>query len=447
MKKIRTFPLGGIHPPERKSATEDMAIQNAYLPAQVTIPLSQHIGVPSKCLVEVGESVKEEQIIGQEQGFVSARIHSSIPGKIEEIKEIFLPNGMKSQAVVITMEGEFKRLGKKQVKLKWRDLTPCEILKKIEDKGVVGMGGATFPSHVKLAVPEGRKVEHFIVNAAECEPYLTSDHSLMREKARDIVEGLEIIQKLMQPDKIWIGIEINKKDAIWTMEKAISQAGLVAVVVPLKTKYPQGAEKNLIKAIIGKEVPSGKLPLEIGAVNANVGTIFAVYEAVVHDKPVVERIVTVSGGAIKTPRNLKVKIGTPFSKLIEECGGFTEKPAKVISGGPMMGFTVYDLETPVTKGTSGILALTKSEVKAAPATACLQCGNCIKACPMGLQPTLLFKMLDHYKIDGALAKGLLDCVECGSCSFMCPAHIPLVQGFRSGKKIARSKMAKEKAKK
>jgi len=443
MKRLNTFPKGGIHPTDHKEATCHKSIQNASLSGTAVIPLSQHIGAPAECLVKKGDVVEEEQLLGRSGGFVSANIHSPVPGEVKEIKTIYLPNGIPAQAVVIEMQGEFSRLGKETVSQEWDSLSEEELTAKVSEMGVVGQGGATFPTHVKLVVPKGKSCETFIINAVECEPYLTSDHRVMLEKGSEVLEGIRILQKILKPGRTVIGIEANKMDAVEHLSGLISQAGYNMEVMPLKVKYPQGAEKNLIKAVTGEEVPSGKLPLEVGVINANVGTCLSVYEAVVLNKPVVERVVTVSGGAVCNPSNLKARIGTSFRTLIEDCGGFSEEPAKIIAGGPMMGFTVYDLDTPVTKGTSGILALTEKEVKAARPTACLSCGRCISSCPMGLAPSRLFKLIDHNMHDEAADNGLMDCVECGSCAFMCPAHIPLVQGFRSGKKILRKKSMKK----
>ncbi|HOV63634.1 MAG TPA: RnfABCDGE type electron transport complex subunit C, partial [Spirochaetia bacterium] len=299
--------------------------------------------------------------------------------------------------------------------------------------------GATFPLHVKLSVPRGATLDTLVVNGVECEPYLTADHRLMLEKTAEIIEGIRIVFKVVKPKVAYIGIEINKPDAIEVMEKAARESGLPLSVVPLKVKYPQGDEKQLLKAVTGKEVPSGELPLAIGAVVVNVGTIYSIYEAVVFDKPLIERVVTVSGGCIKEPANLKVRIGTPMSSLIDECGGFLSVPEKIVAGGPLMGFGVYDLESPVTKGTSGVLALSAEEVRGAQRTACISCGRCIHACPMGLSPTALFKQIDHGEYKLALSDGLLDCKECGCCAYVCPSHIPLVQGMKLGKRMARRK--------
>ncbi len=443
MKRFNTFPKGGIHPRDCKEATCEKAIQNASMSSTAVIPLSQHIGAPAECLVKKGDTVEEGQLIGQSGGFVSANIHSPVPGEVKEIKNIFLPNGISTPAVVIEMQGEFSRLGKEVPRNSWEEKSIEELTAKISEMGIVGQGGATFPTHVKLSVPKGKTCEVFIINAVECEPYLTSDHRVMLEKGKEVLEGIRIMQKILQPRRTVIGIESNKMDAVEHLTSLISQAGFEMEVMPLAVKYPQGAEKNLIKAVTGREVPSGKLPLEVGVINANVGTCLSVYEAVVEDKPVIERVVTVSGGAIKDPGNLKARIGTSFRTLIEDCGGFSEEPVKIIAGGPMMGFTVYDLDTPVIKGTSGILALTAKEIKASAQTACLSCGRCITSCPMGLNPTKIFKFIDNNMNDESAEAGLMDCVECGSCAFMCPAHIPLVQGFRKGKKILRKQSMKK----
>ena len=443
MKRFNTFPKGGIHPRDCKEASCDKAIQNASMSSTAVIPLSQHIGAPSECLVKKGDTVEEGQLLGRSGGFVSANIHSPVPGEVKEIKNIYLPNGISTPAVVIEIQGEFSRLGKEVAPVSWESMSTEELTAKIAEMGIVGQGGATFPTHVKLALPKGKTCEVFIINAVECEPYLTSDHRVMMEKGKEVLEGIRIIQKTLNPVRTVIGIESNKMDAVEYLSALVRESGLDMEVMPLQVKYPQGAEKNLIKAVTGREVPSGKLPLEVGVINANVGTCLSVYEAIVLNKPVIERVVTVSGGAIKNPSNLKARIGTSFRTLIEDCGGFSEEPVKIIAGGPMMGFTVYDLDTPVTKGTSGILALTAKEIKAARPTACLSCGRCISACPMGLNPTRLFKLIDYNLNDESAEAGLMDCVECGSCAYMCPAHIPLVQGFRKGKKILRKQSMKK----
>jgi len=439
MKGSMTYPKGGVHPPDRKEASSEKPIKNALIPQTLVVPLSQHLGKPAELLVEPGEEVREGMLLGKSSGFISAPVHSPVPGKVKEIKDVYLPNGIKTKAVVIEMEGEFDRSGKEQKRREWKGMSSSELLDIITENGIVGLGGATFPTNVKLSIPKGKKAEIFIVNGVECEPYLTIDNRLMLEKTEELLEGIEIIRTILQPERVAIAIEDNKPEAIRKVQETVDSRGMQIEVIPLKLKYPQGDEKLVLKSITGKEVPSGGLPIEIGAVVSNAGTVFSIYEAVVYGKPLIERFVTVSGGAIKNPSNLKVRVGTPIGDLIEECGGFTQVPAKIVVGGPMTGFAVYDLDTPVIKGTSGVLALTAKEVNSAARTNCISCGRCIQACPMGLNPTTLFKKVDHLLYDEALDLGLMDCRECGSCGFVCPAHIPLVQGIKLGKRMARKK--------
>jgi len=442
MKGLKTFRKGGVHPPGNKNLSEDKEIKNAVISELLVVAMSQHLGSPSEAVVSPGDTVREGMLIGKSTGFISGNVHSPVPGKVKEITDIYLPNGMTSKAVVIEMEGEFDRLGKESVETAWEQLSPKELIEIISSNGIVGLGGATFPANVKFSIPRGKKAEYLVINGVECEPYLTADHRLMLEKADQIIEGIKIIASIIKPEKLAIGIEINKENAISRMQEAALKANLPLDVVALKVKYPQGDEKQLLKAVTDREVPSGALPLEIGCVVSNVGTVHAIYEAVVLGKPLIERVVTVSGGAISNPQNLKVRIGTPISSLIEECGGFKENPVKVVVGGPMMGFTIYDLDTPVTKGTSGILALTAKEVKGSAQTACISCGRCIAACPMGLNPTTLFKYIDHSDYASAEKIGLMDCKECGSCGYVCLARIPLIQGMRLGKRMLRTKKVK-----
>ncbi|MCK5250357.1 MAG: electron transport complex subunit RsxC [Spirochaetaceae bacterium] len=431
MNRFSTFARGGIHPPEGKGATSNKPIRNAPLPAIAVVPFSQHIGAPAKPLVEPGDHVEEAQIIGEPAGFVSASVHSPIPGTVTEIKSLYLPSGIRTTAAVIELDGEFSRLGKPVRTRDWSEMGQDEILEILKQHGVVGQGGATFPSHVKFSIPKGRSCEIFLVNAAECEPYLSADHRVMLEHTEDIIEGIRIIKKLLDPVRIIIGVEANKPDAIEKLKDACAADEIE--VMPLKVKYPQGAEKNLIEAILGREVPSGKLPIEVGVINANVGTLVSVCEAVRDDKPVIERVVTVAGGAIAQPGNIRARVGSSIRDLIEECGGLAEEPEKFVSGGPLMGFTFIDLDSPVTKGTSGILALTKKEVKSFAPTACLSCGRCVESCPMGLVPTTIFKNVEHERLDEATAFGLDDCVLCGACAYVCPSHIPLVSAFKAAR--------------
>ncbi|MFP3958885.1 MAG: electron transport complex subunit RsxC [Spirochaetaceae bacterium] len=436
---LKTFPRGGVHPFERKSFSEHKEIWNAAVPSVCIVPLSQHIGKPSEPQVEPGDQVREGQLVGKAPGFVSANIHAPIPGEVKELRNVYLPNGVSTRAVVIELSGEFDRLGKQQEPKEWRNLDRKTLISAIQENGIVGMGGATFPTHVKYSIPQGKTCDWMILNGVECEPYLTADHRLMLEYTDQVLEGLEIAARVLEADHVAIGIEENKPDAIHRMKRRVKERGLEFDVVVLTTKYPQGGEKQLIKAVTGREVPSGGLPIDVGCMVSNAGTLNAVYEAVALDKPLMERVVTVTGGAVRNPGNLKARIGTTFGDLIDECGGFSEIPKKVVAGGPMTGFAVFDLDTPLIKGTSGVLALTPREVNEAPRTPCINCGRCVAACPMGLQPTTLFKYIDHEQYASAESLGLMDCIECGACGYVCPAHIPLVQGLRIGKRLARNR--------
>ncbi len=437
--KTRSFPGGGVHPHDYKELTNGVGIRNAPIPSISIIPMSQHMGKPAQCIVEVGDELKEDMLIGKADGFFSANVHSSVPGKVSEIKDIYLPNGIKTKAVVAEFEGEFDRSGKSREQKTWQTLSGKMLLDKITEMGIVGLGGATFPTHVKYFIREGMKVEYFVVNGVECEPFLTSDHRLMLEKSSEILVGASIVQKILDAGKVCIGIEENKPDAIEAMLEAIEAGGYDFSVQPLRVRYPQGDEKQLLKAVTGREVPSGGLPIDIGAVVSNAGSVFAIYEAVVYDKPLIERHLTVTGAIIENPGNFKARIGTRVSDLIEECGGLTELPEKIVMGGPMMGFALCDLESPVTKGTSGIVALSRKEVGSGPSTSCLSCGNCIAACPFGLDATRLYKLIEHGEYDTAMKEDLMDCKECGCCAYSCPARIPLVQGLKLGKLISRRK--------
>lgn len=437
-----TFPRGGIHPRERKELTANIESWNAVIPSECIVALQQHIGAPSEPQVGPGDDVREGMLIGKATGFVSANVHSPIPGTVKELREIRLPNGVKTTAIVLELKGEFEQLGKERARGKWESLGREKLLEQIREHGVVGMGGATFPTHVKFSLPKGKSCDFLILNGTECEPYLSADHRLMLERPERLLTGLQIASRVLKPQRVIIAVESNKPDAIARLRRLVTEMGLGFEVQPLAVKYPQGDEKMVIKAITDREVPSGGLPLDIGCVVSNAGTLHAIYEAIVFGKPLIERFVTVSGGAIARPGNLKVRIGTPVGDLIDECGGFSEVPEKLVSGGPMMGHSIADLSTPVTKGTSGILALTAAEVRKSPRTPCIQCGRCVSACPVGLEPTRLFKLVDHFEYDTALSEGLMDCRECGSCSYICPARIPLVQGLRIGKMMARRRKAK-----
>jgi electron transport complex protein RnfC len=428
---LATF-RGGIHPPDKKELSKSRAISPAKPPKRVVIPLAQHIGAPCKPSVNIGQEVKKGQMIGSPEGFVSSPVHSSVSGKVVAIGEFPLPTGRMAASVVIENDGkeEWTTLKDNPDYLK---LSPDELKKKVKEAGIVGMGGAAFPTHVKLSPPKEKPVDVVILNGAECEPYLTADYRLMIERPDDIVEGLKVLMKIIGVNKGFIGIENNKPEAIEAMTKASSKENNIQVCA-LEIKYPQGAEKMLIKAIVGKEVPARGLPMDVGVVVQNIGTAIAVYEAARYGKPLIERVVTVTGEGINEPKNLLTKIGTMVSGLIEECGGFKSGVAKVISGGPMMGFALYSLDVPVTKGTSGILVLPEDEIlHVEDFGPCIRCGKCIEICPMGLMPSMLSVLSEQGFYGDTREYNIFDCFECGSCTFVCPSKRPIVQLIRLAK--------------
>lgn len=430
---LKSFRIGGIHPKENKFSA-GMAIQTIAIPSQVVIPLSQHIGAPCQPMVKKGDKVKVGTPIGKSVGFVSAHIHSSVSGTVLKIDKALDASGYKRDAVFIKVEEDEweEKIDRSDQLIAECNFTREEILEKIAAAGIVGMGGATFPTHVKLTPPPGMKAEVLIINGVECEPYLTSDHQLMLEKSNEIMVGVDILMKALNVQRAVIGIENNKKDAITLLtEKSKRYPGIE--VQPLKVQYPQGGEKQLIDAILGRQVPSGALPISVGAVVQNVGTIFAVYEAVQKNKPLIERVVTVTGKEVKQPSNLRARIGTPFNKLIDVAGGLPENTGKVISGGPMMGKAVSSIEIPITKGTSGILIVPTLEAKRKAMKDCIRCGKCVMVCPMGLNPTLLMNLTEYEVWDRAEKHAVTDCIECGSCSYTCPADRPLLDYIRLGK--------------
>ncbi|MDH6341637.1 electron transport complex protein RnfC [Parabacteroides sp. PFB2-12] len=430
---LKTFRIGGIHPPENKLSA-GKAIQTLALPKQVIIPLSQHIGAPATAVVKKGDEVKVGSLIGQASGFVSANIHSSVSGKVNKIDNVLDASGYRRPAVFIDVEGDEweEAIDRQEGFVKAFDLTSKEIVQKITDAGIVGLGGATFPTQVKLTPPPGNTAEILIINAAECEPYLTADHSLMMEKGNEIMTGISLLMKAVHVKKAVIGIENNKKDAIAHLQHLQSNYHGIEVM-PLKVQYPQGGEKQLIDAVMRRQVKSGALPISVGAVVQNVGTAFAVYEAVVKNKPLFERIVTVTGKEVLNPGNFKVRIGTSIQTLIDAAGGLPENTGKVIGGGPMMGKALANTEVPVTKGSSGVLLITEKEAKRKPVMSCIRCTKCVNVCPMGLNPTLLMTTTEFTNWDLAEKNHIADCIECGSCSYTCPSNRPLLDQIRLGK--------------
>ncbi len=404
------------------------------VPEEVVIPLGQHIGAPATPLVQKGDRVKAGQPIGEAAGFVSAAVHSSVSGMVTAVEERPDAGGILRPVVVVKVEGDEWMEDINRSEKPEHNITASkeDILKAIGAAGIVGMGGATFPTRVKLSPPPGNTAELLIINGVECEPYLTADHRIMLERAEDIVVGTLILMKALEVKKAVIGIENNKPDAIGKLQGIASKV-LGVEICPLKVKYPQGGEKQLIKAVTGKAVPSGALPIAVGAVVQNVGTALAVYEAVMKRKPLVERVVTVTGKSVKKPGNFLCRIGTPISKLIEAAGGLPTDAAKVIGGGPMMGRAMANPDAPVTKGTSGILILSEKEALRKPASNCIRCAKCVSVCPMGLEPYLLMDLSCHQLTERLEAEKVMDCIECGSCSFTCPSHRALLDYIRLGK--------------
>lgn len=430
---LKTFKLGGVHPAENKLSA-DKAIEKLALPKSVFIPVAQHIGAPAQALVKKGDQVKVGQIIAKSGGFVSANIHSSVSGTVKKVDLATDSSGYPKQGVFIDVEGDEWETGidTSSQLIENFEADSKQIIDKINEAGIVGLGGATFPTHVKLVPPQGMKAEMLLINGVECEPYLTSDHRIMMEKGPELLVGTRLLMTALKVDKAFIGIENNKPDAIENLKKLTASDSSIEIV-PLKVKYPQGGEKQLIKAVTGREVPSGTLPIAVGAVVSNVGTAFAVYEAVQKNKPLIERVVTITGKSVEKPSNFLVRVGTPVQELIDAAGGLPEDAGKIISGGPMMGKAIASTDIPVTKGTSGILIMQDTEAKRKEMKNCIRCSRCVTVCPMGLEPYYLMTVSDKQVWEKAEASKIMDCIECGSCSYTCPADRPLLDYIRLGK--------------
>lgn len=429
----KTFSLGGIHPPENKLSVNQQ-IKKIAIPEQVSIPTSQHIGAPAVPCVSKGDQVKVGQLIAKSAGFISTNIHSSVSGtilKIDKVKDI---NGYSKEAIIIKVEGDewLENIDRSEELVTTFDIGAQGISAKMLDAGIVGLGGATFPSHIKMTPPPGKIAQTLLINAVECEPYLTSDHQLMMEKGAEIIQGVRLLMTASQVKKAFIGIENNKADAIQHLSQLAKNYQEIKVV-PLKVQYPQGGEKQLIKAVLGREVPSGALPIEVGAVVQNVGTAFAVYEAIAKNKPLIERVVTVAGKSLPQSLNFIARVGTPITKLIEAVGGMPENTGKVISGGPMMGKACSNMDAPFVKGMSGLLMLAKEESFRKEMRPCIRCSKCVCACPMGLEPYLLITCGEKKLVERGHQERVMDCIECGSCSYTCPSNRPLVDYIRLNK--------------
>lgn len=443
---LKTFQKGGIHPPENK-LTAAKQTEVLPLPVSVAIPVSQHIGAPATVIVNKGDSVKTGQVIAGSIGFVSVNIHSSVSGKVNKIDSIVDTTGYKQTAVFIDVEGDewVDSVDRSDDIITDIKLSSEEIISRCQESGIVGLGGATFPSHVKLSVPSGKRCDLLIINGVECEPYLTADHRLMLEKGKEILVGISILMKALKIKRAQVGIENNKTDAIVHLKKLVASFEGIEIC-PLRVKYPQGAEKQLIKALTGREVPSGRLPIDVNVVVHNAGTAFAVYEAVQKNKPLIERVVTITGKTLANPGNYLVRIGTPVSLLIEKAGGLPDDTGKIISGGPMMGKALINTDIPVVKGMSGIILFPSSESDRMPSQPCIRCAKCVSVCPLGLEPYLLMLLAQKGLFEKAEEERITDCMECGSCSYTCPAGRPLLDYIRLGKstviKMARERVVK-----
>ncbi|MDD3903897.1 MAG: electron transport complex subunit RsxC [Sphaerochaeta sp.] len=435
MQKVPTFSKGGVHPGDKKVFSRSQQIERLPLPAELVVSLSQHLGAPAKALKAKGDTVIRGEKIGEASGFISADVHSPVSGTIKEIRKVTLANSVCCDAYIITPDEQ--QTVEFAEKFDWESQTSASLLSQVKDMGIVGMGGATFPAHVKLSVPKDKSVDALVVNGVECEPYLTADYRIMMEKGEQALLGAMIAAKITDAKRIIIGIEMNKPDCIENLSKIAKENAYPIEIIGLQMKYPQGDEKQLLKATINREIPSGKLPLDVGAVVVNVGTCNAIYEAIVFHKPLFERVISVTGECIANPKNILAPIGTKISDLLAYCGGYSSTPEKLVSGGPMMGFSLFDVDTPMAKGSSGLLALPSK--KAARSTACLNCGRCVAACPIGLMPAKLYRNIINGQYEEAMKISLMDCKECGCCSYVCPAHLPLVHTMKTGKKLGRKK--------
>lgn len=430
---MKTFQIGGTHPEENKFA-KDSQIEIFPLPKQGVVFVNQHLGAPSKLLVEKGQKVKVGELLAKAEAFICANLHSPYSGTISKIDFAIDISGYKKQAIFIDVEGDewLEDIDRTKDIIREIKLDSKQIIEKIKEKGIVGLGGAAFPTHVKYMIPEGKKAEFLIINAVECEPYLTSDYRAMLEHTEEAFVGIEIMKRALNVGKAFIGIEDNKPEAIKLMTE-FSKKYKNTEVVPLKTKYPQGAEKQLIFAITKREVPSGKLPIEVGCVVNNLGTSIAIYQAVQKNKPLIDNIMTLTGKNVKAQKNLLVRVGTPLNSIIDYFGGLPENTGKLISGGPMMGKAISDINAPTTKTTSSILVINQKEAKRKEITNCLRCGKCVTVCPMGLEPILLAQLSENRRWEDAEKEFAMDCIECGCCLFTCPAGRPLLDTIRVAK--------------
>ena len=429
MSNTRKF-KGGVHPNDSKALSKDKAIQVAPLLESYQVIIHQNIGAPPELLVKKGDEVKKGQLLAKAGGFVSVPLHAPTSGTIKMIDKCPGPTGMAVAAIEITADGEDTFEAPFEPIADWKNTDPAELKQRVWDAGIVGMGGAGFPAHVKLSPPEGKTIDTLILNGAECEPYLTADHRIMLESAEKVVKGAAIIARILGLDTAVIGVEANKPDAIAELEKIAADYNITVQSLPVN--YPQGAEKQLIYAITGREVPIGKLPMDVHCVVQNVASAVAIAEAI-DGMPSIERITTVTGKPVVNSGNWKFRLGTPIAKALELAGGVTEQPAKLLLGGPMMGFAQSSLDVTVMKNTSGILLISCDEVSQYTSEPCIRCGRCVEVCPMNILPATISQAIENKRFDWAEELHVMACIECGSCSYVCPAHRPLNQHFKRGK--------------
>ena len=443
MSEVKTF-RHGIHPPEHKELTASRPIERIKFPDQVVLPLSQHIGAPSRPLVKAGDKVFRGQVIAEPGGFVSVPLHSSVTGTVAGIEKRHHPNGSLAQCIVINVDHTSAQTLYDGHSVDWENMNTEQLLESVRAGGFVGLGGAAFPTHVKLAVPEGKHAKWLLLNGCECEPYLTSDHRIMLEWADSIILGVKIMSRILGTEKAFIAVENNKWDAIKLLRDRIP-ADMACELVPLETKYPQGAEKMLITAVLKQEVPSGKLPIDVHVVVQNVGTAAGIGDFFAFGQPLIERVVTVTGPGIVRPTTLLAPTGMSLAAIIEHCGGLTDDAREILFGGPMMGTPQQFMDVPILKGTSGIVVLTEGQLQERREYPCIRCSACLDACPVYLNPSALGALARAAKYDDMMNYHIMDCMECGSCSYVCPSNIPLVQRFRVAKGLLREKQAREKA--
>ena len=433
-ESLLTFPKGGIHPPDEKALSQDCAVEVMPTPEEAEILLHQHFGAPCKPLVKKKDRVEEGDLIGQVEKGLGANLHASVSGTVKGIGFSAHPISVKAPSILLETDPD--AAPKSYPTLPWENLSPQQLLEKIKAAGIVGIGGAGFPTHVKLSPPPEAKVDTLILNGAECEPYLTTDHRLMVEYPDKVIEGARIILRILGINECHVGIESNKPDAITAMKKAVSESnnkGARILIDPVKVKYPQGSEKQLIESITNRRVPGFGLPFDVGVIVQNVGTAKAIYDAVVHEKPLYEKIVTISGRGINRPANLFVKIGTRVRDIVSHLGGVRPELSKIVMGGPMMGFAVSTMDIPITKTTSGVLFLTDAEINSKPHGQCIRCGWCLNVCPMGISPNEIGIYVEAGRADETSRFGVFECFECGCCAYTCPAKRPLVQFIRLAK--------------